>query len=236
MTKTVGIIGLAGAGKDTFAEYLTTMLDWYGLDCRTYTFASSLRWITQKTGFAIFDRQAKEKVVTLDAQWVDRFQSGINGTLGEFVDNVTRLDLWANTVVALERQGHYNKDGTLTCSPRQFAQLFGTEGGRSIHEDFWVDLLLAKIKKESPAVALIPDTRFINEALKCDVLAVIRNPRVRPVNDHPSEALARKFSSPGGFEHALLHKPIHFIDNSASLNVLKMAAANVSSGLDLEVK
>ena len=49
-------------------------------------------------------------------------------------------------------------------SARFFLQRLGTEGIRSVFgADVWVDLLLEKIMREKPFVAVVEDVRFLNE-------------------------------------------------------------------------
>lgn len=50
-------------------------------------------------------------------------------------------------------------------SPRWFLQRLGTEGIRNtLGRDFWIRATLAQIAMDAPALAVIEDTRFINEA------------------------------------------------------------------------
>lgn len=50
-------------------------------------------------------------------------------------------------------------------SPRQFLQWLGTEGIRTVlGEDFWWQFALDTIRREAPALAVIEDVRFPNEA------------------------------------------------------------------------
>ena len=51
-------------------------------------------------------------------------------------------------------------------SARWFLQRIGTEGCRkTFGETFWTDQLLEKIRREAPALAVIDDARFVNEAI-----------------------------------------------------------------------
>lgn len=50
-------------------------------------------------------------------------------------------------------------------SARWFLQRLGTEGGRATFGDsFWTDMALAAIRRDAPALAVIDDCRFANEA------------------------------------------------------------------------
>lgn len=50
-------------------------------------------------------------------------------------------------------------------SARWFLQRLGTEGARvTFGSDFWTRMLIDKIKRENPPLAVIDDARFVNEA------------------------------------------------------------------------
>jgi hypothetical protein len=230
MTQVVGIIGLAGAGKDTLAGYVSDMLKWYGMKVQTFSFAWAVREIASRTGLPIYDRNMKETELVLERGWQDKFQDAIAELLGQFIDHDTQLELYSRTCIALGQQGHVGKLGHLTCSPRVFAQLLGTEGGRSISEDFWVDLLMQQIEATAPDVALVPDTRFINEAVRCDLLVPVVNYRVSVVNTHPSEQFAEQMSR-SAIPHVLQGKPRMYVWNNGTLNALRHQAACVSTSL-----
>jgi predicted RNA-binding protein YlxR (DUF448 family) len=230
MTQVVGIIGLAGAGKDTLAGYVSEMLKWYGMKVQTFSFAWAVREIASRTGLPIYDRDMKETELVLERGWQDKFQDAIAELLGQFIDHDTQLELYSRTCIALGQKGHVSKLGRLTCSPRVFAQLLGTEGGRSISEDFWVDLLMQQIEAAAPDVALIPDTRFINEAARCDLLLPVVNRSVPSVNAHPSEHLAERMSR-ANIPLALLGKPRVYVQNNGTLNALRYEAARISTSL-----
>jgi hypothetical protein len=51
-------------------------------------------------------------------------------------------------------------------SARWFLQRLGTEGCRkTFGDDFWTRMLLEKIRREKPELAVIEDARFVNEAI-----------------------------------------------------------------------
>ena len=89
--------------------------------------------------------------------------------------------VWRETVIPL-----YKK------SPRQLAQTIGTEWGRlCVHEDMWMDRLLAESKALGPTRLAITDVRFDNEALRIQsfgghIIKVIR-PGAGLGVTHPSE-------------------------------------------------
>lgn len=65
-------------------------------------------------------------------------------------------------------------------SARWFLQRLGTEGCRkTFGDDFWTQMLLDKIRREAPKVAVIEDARFVNEAIA--IQAFDRAGVMRPV-------------------------------------------------------
>lgn len=71
----------------------------------------------------------------------------INGRLGKYYDKL-------NGVV-------YHNAGPM--SAREVMQFFGTEIGRRMYSNIWVDATINQIKKDKPLLAIVPDTRFPNE-------------------------------------------------------------------------
>lgn len=84
------------------------------------------------------------------------------------------------------KETHYYKEY------RRLCQDFGTEGARNnISETVWIDIVLAKVTRETERGFVVTDTRFLNEltALK-DAGAVtvwVERPGVGPVNGHISD-------------------------------------------------
>jgi hypothetical protein len=80
---------------------------------------------------------------------------------------------------------------------REVLQFVGTDIFRRMYEPVWVNLLMNKIKEDSPLVAVIADCRFDNEAqavLEADG-TIVRLTR-RPVRDtHPSEDGFKDFTA-----------------------------------------
>lgn len=88
-----------------------------------------------------------------------------------------------------------HKPGFMTA--REVLQFVGTDIFRRMYEPVWVNLLMNKIKEDSPLVAVIADCRFDNEAqavLEADG-TIVRLTR-RPVRDtHPSEDGFKDFTA-----------------------------------------
>lgn len=116
--KIIGILGPAGSGKTTVANYLTEK---YG--AKKYSFAEPLKEIARHTlGFTddqLYGSQSQKETI----------------------------------------------DPRYGFSPRWFLQRLGTEGVRNVMgENFWWQYCLARIYVDKPALAVIEDVRFVNEA------------------------------------------------------------------------
>lgn len=73
-------------------------------------------------------------------------------------------------------------------SPRKALQLYGTEFGRALRDDFWIEYANVTL---GPGLWVIPDIRFDNEAEFCRAngcLIHIYNPNCPTVEAHTSEA------------------------------------------------
>ena len=103
------------------------------------------------------------------------------------------LSVSAEDLEKLGLQSH--KPGFMTA--REVLQFVGTDIFRRMYEPVWVNLLMNKIKEDSPLVAVIADCRFDNEAqavLDADG-TIVRLTR-RPVRDtHASEDGFKDFTA-----------------------------------------
>jgi hypothetical protein len=75
---------------------------------------------------------------------------------------------------------------------REFMQYFGSEIGREIYLDVWVDALERDIQKSLSGIAIIDDCRFPNEVNKIKemgghVIRLTRDPYKDNVDNHGSE-------------------------------------------------
>lgn len=190
MTTLIGITGYAGSGKDTLANILVEELQAAGKTAAVFSFAQPIREITAALGLDIYDRDKKEVPVTLFFDdFEERLILEIDCALGHTASNDERCELFAFFTEALVQQGHlhYGPAGnTLHISPRVFAQLFGTEGGRRVSPDFWVDIATRAQEAICVDFAITSDVRFPNEANAVDVLFG-RVGDVPPVAPHESE-------------------------------------------------
>lgn len=184
----IGIIGLQGAGKNTFAELLLTHLE-HDFSVIGRDFGTPLHGIAEHCGCSNL-REYKEVAVTRMYPCFDeRLYTGIEQHLGGLSDN-TKAAIFAYMLDALEDGGYlvrgYGCD-MLTISPRRFMQLLGTEAGRRAREELWVDYW--KDQTSGYDFAIAADVRFHNEADACDLLIHVVNWRINPPPcNHESEA------------------------------------------------
>ena len=86
------------------------------------------------------------------------------------------------------------KDGHIY-TYREILQKFGTEAGRAIHRDLWINSLFASLDKDKNYI--ITDVRFINEAEAClkNKATLIRITRNVNQMDHASETELDNYES-----------------------------------------
>lgn len=170
----IGIMGLAGAGKDEFAKQLVKFLPEYSID----RFAAPLKEAAKYVfGENFDDRAVKEQEVQVTFKMADRMIEGAMlccNLLGfsEAEENEASIRYF-------EHIGHLDN-----VSPRLYQQLLGTEVIRKVRESAFVD----RIQKKENVV--VPDCRFGDEKADVTFLVVRRAalPDVRPA--HSSEHLA----------------------------------------------
>lgn len=175
-----GISGIAGSGKDTFADMMLNELHQRGLsEYHKYSYAGPLKRFAQDvfgfSDFDVYDQAGKEVRFTRTynkGYFRDRFELALTELLLlSKKDKETLDDLWYRFLEVLHDQivpnsltvaivGWFNSDKaliTFNTSPRIILQLLGTEFFRdSISESFWTDIAPAKN-------VVIADMRFVNE-------------------------------------------------------------------------
>jgi hypothetical protein len=200
MARIIGITGLAGAGKDTFALSLQKVLVSAGREVRIESFADPIRKISQSMGLEPYDRTMKEqRRVMFYVEFCDSLYQAIEDVLAERMVDEVRVALYAFTVEACEKFCYHDSyDGeTRRCieiSPREFMQVLGTEGGQRVRQGLWVDTALMQWRS-FPGFVLVTDCRFEYEVKKLDRLFVVSRPGVTRVNQHVSEDLAEKLTN-----------------------------------------
>ncbi|AQT27787.1 adenylyl-sulfate kinase [Ralstonia phage RS-PI-1] len=188
MARIIGLTGLAGAGKDTAARAMQLEITSMGTECRIGSFADPIRQISQLIGLEPYDRERKEKRICMNADdFCDSLQHAIDKVLGHRLSDEDQAALYSYTVEALEERFMY--ESVIELSPREFMQVFGTEGGQSVRKTLWVELA-SSLWNSLPGVVLVPDTRFAHELGVLDDLILVIRPGTIPPNGHVSEQLA----------------------------------------------
>lgn len=226
MAKVVGIMGLAGAGKDTVAQMIQRGLVSVGLQhVAIGGFADYLRDIADHVGLNPFRRETKETphVVGRD-EFENRLFDAIEHKFCRLLPMNDRAELFAFTYDDCEKF-LTDKKSTFPyyqISPRQFMQTIGN-AGRKVRDDFWIELARAKWDA-LPGIVLVTDCRFENEAAVADKIILVRRPDVPPVAEHVSEQLAAALT-----EGAVTIPGMELIDNDGTLDELEVEVCTMAT-------
>lgn len=174
----VGILGLAGSGKDTFAKMLQEELATLGHNFSLESYAKPLKVLTSTifnlTLDELEDRALKETPKEIDPDYaIQAVFNLLNKTL-----QFTPEELETASEKYFEVLG--NKTNL---SPREFQQLFGTDVVRATKSTAWVDYLQAK-----KGNLIVTDVRFENELCGYDYIVQRFKGTTRPL--HTSEQFA----------------------------------------------
>lgn len=225
--KFIGLTGLAGAGKDTFALALQRSLVARGVATEITSWAKPIRVIAAALGFRPYDREAKEISVAFSLDlFSDRLQQELDYTFKGQLSEHRRAELYAFTMDALDQ---YVYEEILYVSPRQFMQILGTEGGRRVDPNLWVN----RAKKPydiKDCVVLVPDTRFDNEVESVDLIVNVTRPGINPVNAHSSERLASQLAQMP--YHTLHNVPVRNVLNDRTIDHLIDAADDIAAEIE----
>lgn len=218
MGTTVGILGLAGSGKDTFAKMLQEELQKLGHTFVLRRYAQPLKELTARiyglTIEELEDRVIKEKPVQVPRDvMLDRVFECLVDVL-EF-DN-DELDK------ASELYFEHFSSAKAT-SPREFQQVFGTDVVRAVRSNAWVEYLHSKEGK-----FIVTDVRFDNEFCDYNFLLQRHTAITRPV--HASEHLAWDLEYKDGcwLEYDESIEQIHNYTTGWTLDDLKYQAKQVA--------
>ncbi|AUZ06339.2 hypothetical protein ADP71_31610 [Vitreoscilla sp. C1] len=179
----IGIIGVAGSGKDTVASIIQQRFNQMGVQAEVCRFAEPIKAIAREVFGPEFDnRDVKEELVpfTHDMKFL---AEGVLWDAGaRLLQHLkchwrTKFETLLNRLLVKDE-----------ISPRIFQQYVGTDLFRAIDSNVWVNA--TEIQASKFEVALLPDVRFVDEAAVCDVLIVVNRPGVVAVAEHPSEVLA----------------------------------------------
>lgn len=191
----VGILGLAGAGKDTFAEMLVQELSGFSIDRYALPLKKLTCAVFGKTMSYIEDRELKEQPIQFRRDEAIEHVFHCLEKVLKFSDD------------ELEEASHLyfeNFQGNRAMSPREFQQLFGTEVVRKVKRNAWRDRL-----QNRDASIVVPDVRFSNEY--CDFNILIKRFENIDRPKHESEHLAWDLQFTGKI--ATLDIPIYEVNN-----------------------
>ena len=174
----IGIVGLAGAGKDTLASLVRSEFPELGL--YRERFAAPLK----KAACLVFGPDFDER----DYKEVERF---ISSSLEDRI--ITACIQLGHDLRLTDDELEVFQDAVFeqgwvagaSLSPRKFQQRLGTECVRRARETAFVDRVAG-----APGAIIVPDCRFGNETRVFNHLLLVVRPGVKAVADHPSEALA----------------------------------------------
>jgi len=173
----LGLVGLAGSGKDTAAEILQRVLREQGFEFEIKKYAGLLKEATRLAfGDNFDDRDVKEERVFVTPNLADKI-----------IDSTDYI--WLKLGFDQEHFELFNDlctkhiDSKTWMSPRDFQQLLGTDVVRAIDPDAWVNYL-----KREDGNFIVSDVRFTNELLDYNVLLWRNNGAA--CMWHNSEALA----------------------------------------------
>jgi hypothetical protein len=180
----IGLVGLAGAGKDTAAQIISKHLSF---PC--VAFAEPIHEAAKYVfGDLCLERDVKEIPLPFG-------DVGLNLTLNmaRLVMNDCGIHITEDALIAALKEAFTNIDtGKIyrELSPRKFMQLFGTEFGRNIDGDLWVHMVENKYE-----TCVISDVRFWNELFICDAVVLIKRDGSGIAGKHMSEGLAKELNN-----------------------------------------
>lgn len=223
----IGIMGLAGAGKDTFAEYLLRYMQGYMQGYRIEKFAAPLKNAAyQLFGAKFDDRDVKEVDQLKHPHTIDIAAGLCWSELGISTNSAA----WARQHAAFPSEGD-DSDGDfpISISPRRFQQLLGTEVCRAIDPDCFVKRI------DAMRQVIVTDCRFQNEMDAMDEILLVVRPGIAPVANHESERLAAELTQAyldcGEMHFMFMGKRIRVVDNSGTLADLELEAEFISRSM-----
>ena len=227
----IGLIGLAGTGKDTVAGMLQ---EFTNLPC--VAFATPLHDAALHTfGADCLNRENKEREYPFGDKVFERFYAyhiEFVSMLQEWygiitADNVSKMATIRNIFINAD-----TKRVRETLSPRRLMQLYGTEYWREIAPDIFVYLL-----RNAYDNAIITDVRFANEAAICDLLIGVKRPNIAAVAGHSSETLAQMLDDMQECESSVIVEfynrpiPCAVIDNNGTMDELRQKVKRIAENL-----
>lgn len=178
----IGIIGCAGAGKDTVANIICKLNPKFSVA----RFAEPLKFATGWAfGPRFDDRDVKEVRIPVTEELAEGLLIAAYDMCERmFPFSIEELDKAGELYAEIERFYEGSE-----ISPREYQQILGTEVVRKVRDTAFVD---AVAHREGDLV--VPDVRFSNEANVFDLLLYVYRPDSPRVANHASEQLARNIA------------------------------------------
>ena len=178
----IGIIGCAGAGKDTVANIICKLNPKFSVA----RFAEPLKYAARRAfGERFDDRDVKEVRIPVTEELADTLLLAAYDMCNrklQFSDE--ELDKAGELYAEIERFYVGSE-----ISPREYQQILGTEVVRKVRDTAFVDAVAFR-----GGDTVVPDVRFSNEANVFDLLLYVYRPDSPRVANHASEQLARNIA------------------------------------------
>jgi hypothetical protein len=178
----IGIIGCAGAGKDTVANIICKLHPKFSVA----RFAEPLKYAARRAfGDRFDDRDVKEVRIPVTEDLADALLLAAYDMCNrklQFSDE--ELDKAGELYAEIERFYVGSE-----ISPREYQQILGTEVVRKVRDTAFVDAVAC-----CAGDIVVPDVRFSNEANVFDLLLYVYRPDSPRVANHASEQLARNIA------------------------------------------
>lgn len=215
----LGLLGLAGSGKDTAAEILQRVLREQGMSFEIKKYAGLLKEATRLAfGDNFDDRDVKEERVFVTPNLADKI-----------IDATDYI--WLRLGFDHQHFEQYNDlctrliDSKTWISPREFQQVLGTDVVRAIDPNAWVNYLT-----EQDGNFIISDVRFANELVDRNIL-LWRND-YGDVQEHPSEEFAKKLMQDVRYGNPLEYFHDYTLWNKGTLEELERNIRFMVSTID----
>ena len=227
----IGLIGVAGAGKDTAAKMLSDLTG-----KPVVSFAKPLHEAAIHIwGDKALNREEKEKEQILGErsfEWFNDYHMALLTKINSKQNVITEGNLYK----LLALRGLFTDPATgriyETITPRKFMQTYGTEYWRNISPTVWVDLVCDEYDD-----CIVPDVRFTDEAMIFDLLIVIKRDGVAPVSSHISEELAKQFKDLCEQKEPITHwfgglaKDLVVLENNGTIDDLSLKIKQIAENL-----
>lgn len=179
-TKVIAFSGRAGSGKDTLCKFLQRNA------CEVFGWPTLSGLGVTRYAFADWPKDLMAEIFDVPRDWFDDYKENLlqltNGQL------FTAGILPSPDGLLMAEDFQTWKDQPITV--RKLMQVFCHNLMRQLNPDVWANRVIKQIKTEQPAVAVITDCRYINEAEAIQKLGgkVIRLTRNHDsVDQHTSE-------------------------------------------------